>query len=394
MAGLLVADATLTTLKESIVSAWFDLAGAHPGHRRVESWGEPTCRSMQGLPRERSGPSVVAPWGAASASLRPLLGAHGCAPSLGAARAPALSATGYAGRMASESVHIPVLLEEVLEHLRPAPGQVVVDGTLGGGGHARALAERVGPTGRVLALDLDPEPVDRAAAWIGSLPIEPIHASYADLPGLLAERNNLLVDGILLDLGLSSDQLADSDRGFSYQAAGELDMRFNPAAGEPAWRLLERLGERALADLIYQLGDERFSRRIARRIVEQRRQTPIRSAPELAALVRSCVPRSRGHRIDPATRTFQALRIAVNGELDNLSHALQQLPACLKPGGRLAIISFHSHEDRLVKTAFRDDPRLEVVTRRPVQAADAETCANPRARSAKLRVAQRMEIAE
>ena len=289
----------------------------------------------------------------------------------------------------SLSVHIPVLLDEVIEHLRPASGGVVVDGTLGGCGHARALAERVKPGGSVIALDLDPGAVRRAEQSLAGLPVQVAAASYADLPEVLGEVGIAAVDGILLDLGLSSDQLADAGRGFSYQSEGELDLRFDPEHGEPAWKMLARLSEQHLADVIYQYGEERFSRRIARRIVEQRRSTPIRTAAQLASLVRSCVPRSRGHNIDPATRTFQALRIAVNEELEALKTALKRLPDCLKPGGRLAIISFHSLEDRMVKEAFRSDDRLTRVTRRAVQASDEEVSRNPRARSAKLRVAER-----
>jgi len=294
--------------------------------------------------------------------------------------------------MSSGSIHVPVMLAEVLEHLQPKPGGVFVDGTLGGGGHTRALAERVGPTGRVIAVDLDPESIRRAERQLAGMPVSVVNASYADIPEILVEVAVAAADGILLDLGLSSDQLADESRGFSFQAGGELDLRFDTEHGEPAWRLLERLSEEHLADLIYLYGEERFSRRIARRIVEERRSSPIRTAAQLADLVRSCVPRSRGHNIDPATRTFQALRIAVNAELDDLKSALRRLPDCLKPGGRLAIISFHSLEDRLVKVAFRDDPRLKVITRKPVQATEEEISRNPRARSAKLRVAERMTL--
>jgi 16S rRNA (cytosine1402-N4)-methyltransferase len=291
--------------------------------------------------------------------------------------------------MDSPTVHVPVLPQEVIDFLRPVMGAILVDGTLGGGGHTRALAGRVEPGGRVIAVDLDPQAVDRAATSLAGLPIQVATASYTEIPEVLAELSVPSVDGILLDLGLSSDQLADEARGFGFQTAGELDLRFNADRGEPAWRLLERLSEQDLANVIYQYGEERFSRRIARRVVEQRRTRPIRAAAELADLVRSCVPRSRGHDIDPATRTFQALRIAVNDELGSLETALATLPNCLRPGGRLAIISFHSLEDRLVKHAFRNDERLSIVTRRPVQASDAEVARNPRARSAKLRVAER-----
>ncbi len=281
------------------------------------------------------------------------------------------------------------MLAEVLEHLRPAAGGVFVDGTLGGGGHTRALAERVGLSGQVIGVDLDPGPVRRAEEMLAGMPVAVVAASYAEIPEILDELEIAAVDGVLLDLGLSSDQLADANRGFSYQSDGELDLRYDPENGEPAWRMLARLSEEHLADVIYHYGEERFSRRIARKIVEERRSTPIRTASQLASLVRSCVPRSRGHDIDPATRTFQALRIAVNGELDNLKSALRRLPDRLKPGGRLAIISFHSLEDRLVKEAFRDDPRLTAVTRKPLQAGEEEVSRNPRARSAKLRVAER-----
>ncbi|HYO24580.1 MAG TPA: 16S rRNA (cytosine(1402)-N(4))-methyltransferase RsmH [Lacipirellulaceae bacterium] len=291
--------------------------------------------------------------------------------------------------MAPATAHVPVLLDECLEQLRVGPGSVLVDGTLGGGGHTRAMAERVQPGGRVVAVDLDPRAVEQTAQTLRGLPIDVAAVSYAEIPEVLAELGITRVDGILLDLGLSSDQLADAARGFSFTSSGDFDLRFDATQGEAAWQLLNRLREAELADVIYRYGEERFSRRIARRIVEQRTRAPIRSATELASLVRSCVPRSPVHGIDPATRTFQALRIAVNDELGNLETALKRLPDALKPGGRLAIISFHSLEDRMVKQAFRDDARLTALTRRPLEATDAEVARNPRARSAKLRVAER-----
>ncbi len=285
--------------------------------------------------------------------------------------------------------HVPVLAQEVVEWLRPAPGRTIVDGTLGGGGHARLLAEAVNPGGVVVALDRDPQAVERATTVLAGLPVRVLQANYSDLPELLEQQNVARVDGILLDLGLSSDQLADAERGFSFQSEGPLDLRFDPTRGEPAWRLVERLSAEHLADLIFQYGEERYSRRIGRRIAETRRAAPIHTAAQLARLVRESVPRSREERIDPATRTFQALRIAVNEELKWLEVALRRLPDCLTPGGRLAVISFHSLEDRLVKESFRDDARLHVLTRRPVRASEQETFANPRSRSAKLRVAER-----
>jgi 16S rRNA (cytosine1402-N4)-methyltransferase len=286
--------------------------------------------------------------------------------------------------------HVPVLAQEIVAWLRPAPGHTLVDGTLGGGGHTRLFARAVSPGGIVIALDRDPEAVQRMAAELGDLPVRALVANYSDAPEILNELNVNLVDGILLDLGLSSDQLADEERGFSFQSAGLLDLRFDPSRGEPAWRLVERLSAEHLADLIYKYGEERYSRRIARRIAETRRAAPIRTAAELAQLVRQSVPRGRDERIDPATRTFQALRIAVNEELKWLEVALRRLPACLRPGGRLAIISFHSLEDRLVKESFRNDARLQVLTRRPVRPSEQEISTNPRSRSAKLRVAERM----
>lgn len=285
--------------------------------------------------------------------------------------------------------HVPVMAQEVLDLLRPAPGQTFVDGTLGGGGHTRLLAQRIPPNGLVLALDRDPIAVERADTELRELPVRALHANFSDLPEVLEQLEIAAVDGILLDLGLSSDQLADADRGFSFQSEGPLDLRFDPTRGEPAWRLVERLSAEHLADLIYQYGEERFSRRIARRIVEERRSRSLESAAELARVVRSAVPRSRDERIDPATRTFQALRIAVNEELKWVEVALRRLPDCLKPGGRLAIISFHSLEDRLVKEAFRNDARLNVLTKRPMRPGEEEVVNNPRARSAKLRAAER-----
>ncbi len=287
------------------------------------------------------------------------------------------------------SVHVPVMLAEVLDGLAPQPGGVFVDGTLGGGGHTRALAERVGTGGTIICLDRDPAAVEAASKHLADLPLRALQANFCDLPEVLAETGIAAVDGILLDLGLSSNQLADNERGFSFSSSGPLDLRFNPMQGKPAWRLLERLSAEHLADLIFQFGEERYSRRIARAIVERRKENPVHTSAELAELVRRCVPRSRHERIDPATRTFQALRIAVNDELKSLEIALRRLPDCLRPGGRMAVISFHSLEDRQVKEAFRDDPRLTALTRKPVTASDAETAANPRSRSAKLRVAVR-----
>ncbi len=289
------------------------------------------------------------------------------------------------------TAHVPVMLDEIVHWLAPREGAVIVDGTLGGGGHTRALAERVGPDGTVLALDLDPAAIDRAERCLAGMPVKLAQANFCDLPEVLDELEIEAVDGILLDLGLSSDQLDDASRGFSFSTDGPLDLRFDPTSGEPAWRLVNRLSAEKLADLIYAYGEERHSRRIARAIVARRREKRIETAAELAEVVRRSVPRSRdARRIDPATRTFQALRIAVNDELKSLEIALRRLPDRLKAKARLAIISFHSLEDRRVKNAMRDDPRLEPLTGKPVRASEQETTENPRARSAKLRVAERV----
>jgi 16S rRNA (cytosine1402-N4)-methyltransferase len=287
-------------------------------------------------------------------------------------------------------VHVPVMLDEVVGWLDPRPGAVIVDGTLGGGGHARALAERVGAAGRVIALDRDPAAVAAAERTLAGLPVEFVHANFCDLPEVFRELGIMAADGVLLDLGVSSDQLADPGRGFSFAADGPLDLRFDPTGGEPAFRLLNRLSAEHLADLIYRYGEERCSRRIARAVVARRREKPIRTAAELAELVEQQVPRSRrGRQIHPATRTFQALRIAVNEELKSLEIALRRMPDCLEPGGRFAVISFHSLEDRRVKEAFRGDARYEVLTRKPIRPGSEEVERNPRASSAKLRVARR-----
>jgi 16S rRNA (cytosine1402-N4)-methyltransferase len=217
-----------------------------------------------------------------------------------------------------------------------------------------------------------------------------IHANFSNLPEVLEELQIELVDGVLLDLGLSSDQLADEARGFSFAADGPLDLRFDTDRGEPASRLVNRLSAEHLADLIYAYGEERHSRRIARAIVKRRREETIETSGQLAEIVRRAIPGPRRReRIDPATRTFQALRIAVNGELESLETALKRVPNCLSEGGRMGIISFHSLEDRRVKEAFRDDQRLKVLTKKPVRPNDEECTSNPRSRSAKFRVAQR-----
>jgi 16S rRNA (cytosine1402-N4)-methyltransferase len=271
---------------------------------------------------------------------------------------------------------------------------VLVDATLGAGGHARLLAERLGPGGRLVALDRDPAMIELARPRLEGLPVTFVHAGFDAIGEVLDGLGLGKVDGVLADLGVCSDQLDRPERGFSFAQEGPLDMRLDPDAGEPAGALLRRLSERDLADLLWQYGEERFSRRIARRIVEERKRTPLQTTAQLADLVRRCIPRPRGGprrkpAIDPATRVFQALRIAVNDELAALDRLLAALPGCVRPGGRVALISFHSLEDRRVKQALRDRDVWEGLTRKPVQAGAEEVRNNPRARSAKLRAARR-----
>ncbi len=285
-------------------------------------------------------------------------------------------------------VHRSVLLDEVVHWLAPRDGMTIVDGTAGAGGHTSALAARVGTAGRVIGLDRDPEMLRLAEVATRGLPVTLIKAPYTDFGRVLDDLGIPGIDGLLLDLGLSSDQLHWASRGFSFAADGPLDMRFDPESDTTAADLVNQLSADDLADIIYQFGEERHSRRIARRIVEERRVEPITTTSRLAAIVRKGVPGKWG-AIDPATRTFQALRIAVNDELGHLDRILKEAPERLNPGGRFAAISFHSLEDRRVKHAFRDDPRLTVLTKKPVTASDRELAVNPRARSAKLRVAER-----
>ncbi len=286
-----------------------------------------------------------------------------------------------------------MLPNEVLHWLDPKPGQVVVDATVGGGGHAALLWDRLRPEGTLIALDQDPAMLANAQKRLPDPRINWRQRNFEDLPSVLDELKITAVDAILADLGFCSDQMSDATRGFSFHNDGPLDMRLDPTSGEPASNLIRRLSEKELADIFYLYGEERHSRRVARRIVEARQKTPIATTGHLADLVRSCVPRSKGHSIDPATRVFQGLRIAVNDELGALERFLQVVSECLRPGGRIAIISFHSLEDRLVKQAFRKGTEwCKELTRKPVQASDAEVRDNPRARSAKMRVAQKHPV--
>ena len=295
------------------------------------------------------------------------------------------------------SVHSPVMVDEIASWLPVVEhaGATLVDGTVGGGGHLVAMAKRLGEGGRAIGLDRDPSMLAEAkeAVRLAGLSdrVTLVHAAYGEMRAVLEQNGIEAVDAIILDLGLSSDQLAAQDRGFSFASEGPLDMRFDPGEEVPtAADLVNQLREAELADLFYEFGEERFSRRIARRVVEERKQDRIRNSAQLAAIVRRAIPGHARHgSIDPATRVFQALRIAVNDELGQLDQALAAIPGLLLPQGRAAIISFHSLEDRRVKWAFKKHPELNVLTRKPVTAGARETAENPRARSAKLRVVEK-----
>jgi 16S rRNA (cytosine1402-N4)-methyltransferase len=291
------------------------------------------------------------------------------------------------------SLHQPVLVNEVVTWLPldQQPAATIVDATVGAGGHAVALACRLSGSGRVIGLERDPAMLELARQATQGLPVTLVHAAYAETRRVLQELGIERVSGVLLDLGLSSDQLGWSQRGFSFSHDGPLDMRFDPTETSPtAAELVNRLPEAALARVFFEYGEERYSRGISRRIVQARRTSPIRTTGELAELVRRAVPPHARHGpIHAATRVFQALRIAVNDELGQLDAMLQIIPDILLPGGRAAVISFHSLEDRRVKWAFKSCPELKVLTRKPVTSTAQEVSVNPRARSAKMRVVER-----
>lgn len=308
-----------------------------------------------------------------------------------------------------EISHTPVLLAEILEGLCIQPGQQIIDGTLGGGGHTAAFLARSAPSGRVLGIDADPAAIRRNSLWFeaevatGRLTLA--QGNFGDLTALAQAHGFTAAHAILLDLGVSSFQLETPERGFSFSHDGPLDMRFDPLQGISAAQLVNTWPEDEIADVIYQYGEERQSRRIARYLVQQR---PFTTTAELAVAVERACGGRRGQRIHPATRTFQALRIAVNEELAQLERVLPQCLDLLAPAGRLAVLTFHSLEDRIVKhwmqkegsTYVRDEtilqggyerrPTLTILTRKPMTATDAELTHNPRSRSAKLRIAEKI----
>ncbi len=292
--------------------------------------------------------------------------------------------------------HVPVMPAEVLQYLQPRPGGVYVDCTVGAGGHSRLIAEAIAPGGRLIGFDRDPHALELAAPRLQMPGVQAdlVHAGYADIREQLSRLGIDRVDGLMADLGVSSMQLDQPERGFSFSAEGPLDMRMDPTQELTAEQVVNQMSERELADLIFQFGEERRSRRIARAIVSSR---PLRSTAQLAELIAAVNrPMSGGRgkpRIHPATRTFQALRIFVNSEIEQLTGWLEQVPEVLKPGGRAVVISFHSLEDRPVKENFRNLARqgvYEVLTPHVVWAGEEEVRQNPRARSARIRAVRRI----
>ncbi len=293
--------------------------------------------------------------------------------------------------------HDPVLLDEVLAGLSIRPGITYIDCTLGRAGHASAIAHLLGPQGLLIGLDADPRNLTFAKQRLADAPCEVrlFHANFAELEDVLSEVRPQRVDAILADLGLSTNQLFDPVYGLSFAQPMPLDMRIDPRIRQKASDLVNEMREEDLANVLYELAQERYSRRIARKIVEARRISPINTTDRLAELVRAAIPKRGGapEKIDPATRTFMALRMAVNHEMENLAALLEQAPKALSSGGRVGIISFHSMEDRAVKQQFRSMEQtgfLRLITKKPLTPTDAEIDANPRSRSAKLRIAERI----
>ena len=309
--------------------------------------------------------------------------------------------------------HLPVLAEEVVSMLAPAPGGLQIDATLGGGGHSERILEATSPDGRLLGLDADGAAIARVDARLRPRFGDRLvlrRANFRELKDIAPQAGFGQVDGALFDLGLSSYQLADAERGFGFRTGGPLDMRFDPSRGVPAAELVATLDEVELTALLRRYGEEPYAKRIARAIVHQRATSPIATAEDLASLVERVAPRTPPgrRRVHPATRVFQALRIAVNEELDALQDGLAAAVDLLRPGGRLVVLSYHSLEDRIVKRFLQAErrgcvcppevpvcvcgrtPRLRLVTSKSVTPTDAEVAANPRARSARLRAAERL----
>ena len=308
--------------------------------------------------------------------------------------------------------HIPVLAQECIELLKPAPNACIVDGTLGLGGHAKCILKQLGTEGMLIGVDQDPNAIEMAVKNIGeshSAKFLPIHGNFFDLPQLLKEAGIQMVNGVLLDLGVSSYQLDDPTRGFSYQADGPLDMRMNPQSKITAADIVNRYSQRDLEQVIFDYGEERWARRIAQFIVERRKEKPYETTAELVDTIKAAIPAgARKNGPHPAKRTFQALRIEVNGELENLERGILQISDLLDINGVLCIITFHSLEDRIVKQTFAKlakrctcppeairctcdrKERFRILTKHPIVPSEVEEQENPRCRSAKVRAIRRL----
>ncbi len=305
-----------------------------------------------------------------------------------------------------EFVHIPVLLQEVLDGLQLRPDGIYVDGTVGGAGHSREIAKQLTEGGRLIGFDRDPDAVAVATERLAGYPATVVHHNYDEIAEVLPTLGIDQVDGVLLDLGVSSHQLDEASRGFSYHEDAPLDMRMSQS-GVTAEELVNTLSEQELSRILYTYGEENFARAIARNIVRTREVTPIHTTGELAEIVKSSVPQKVRRMKNPCKKTFQAIRIAVNGEFEHLERGLQAAFSVLKPGGRLAVITFHSLEDRMVKRQFAawcqgctcppdfpqcvcgKTPQAKLVNRKPIVAGEQELAENNRSRSAKLRVLER-----
>ncbi|MFA5386237.1 MAG: 16S rRNA (cytosine(1402)-N(4))-methyltransferase RsmH [Candidatus Paceibacterota bacterium] len=293
--------------------------------------------------------------------------------------------------------HIPVLLKEAIEILDPKPGEFFIDGTIGDAGHSAEILEKIGSEGKLLGIDWDKEAIGRLRneKFQNSQNIFLVNDNYANLPEILKKKDLEKADGLILDLGFSSTLLETSNRGFSFRNSSgneePLDMRYNEETKLTAADVVNRFKEKDLAEIIFQYGEERFSRRIAKAIIEERKRKPIKTTSDLVEIIGRAVPKNyENHRIHPATRTFQALRIYVNQELKNLSKVLNNLDLILKTKGRLAVISFHSLEDRIAKQTFKElekEGEIKILTKKPIRASEEEIKMNPRSRSAKLRAA-------
>ena len=290
-------------------------------------------------------------------------------------------------------IHQPVLLKETLGYLAPSPGETFVDATVGAAGHARAIAGRLGDKGTLIGIDRDATwlPGARETLRDAGCRVRMVQGNFSDLREILEQLNVSGIDGLLMDLGLSSMQLETGERGFSFSRDGPLDMRMDMETGHPASHYLQHLSEKSITSILQKYGEERFARRIARAIAQARKKQPIATTSDLVNVIMRAVPHRRW-RIHPATRVFQALRIYVNRELERLENALKDVEDIMNPGARIAVISFHSLEDRIVKRAFREKKSagvFEILTRKPVTASDEEKKLNPRSRSAKLRAARK-----